>query len=303
MQAIVYQTNAFTDVPFGGKSVAIIPDAKGLSEQDVLDIIRVLKLEKTVFIYKLEEDLFRLRFFNEVEERNFCGSSIISAFYTLAEKGYIDKIESGVNRVYAETKIETTPIDIYMEDWEVKKVEMTKSSPTVLQHVTNYEIIAEMLGIDVSEIGVSGFDVYPELIYSGTQDLIIPIKKEETFLNVKIDFCKAKHAMKQLNMNLSEFPRIGLFYFGDNRIIESRQFKIEEFHIAEKACSGTENASMIFFLKRNNIIDGNSRSACFRGCYEIRPSTVYCEFLDLDVDCPIKISGMGNIFYEGVLSL
>ncbi len=302
MQAIIYQTNAFTDVPFGGKSVAIVPDASGLSEQDVLDIIRVLKLEKTVFVYKLDEDMFKLRFFNEMNERKFCGSSIISAFYTLAEKGYIDKIEDGVVRVFAETKIEATPIDIYIEDWNVKRVEMTKSSPTLLQKIDDYEIIADMLGLDVSRIGVSGHDISPELVYSGTQDLIIPLKDEADLFNTEIDFVKAKEAMRTLNMNLSEFPKINLFYLSDDMTVESRQFRIKEYRIVEKACSGTENASMVFFLKRNKLIS-DYKFICFKGCFEVRPSTVYCEIMDPNVDCPIKIGGMGNIFYEGILSL
>lgn len=302
MQAIIYQTNAFTDVPFGGKSVAIVPDASELSEQDVLDIIRVLKLEKTVFVYKVEEDVYKLRFFNDMNERKFCGSSIISAFYTLAEKGYIDKVDNGVVRVFAEIQIETTPIDIYVEDWEVKRVEMTKSSPTLLQKIDDYEIIADMLNIDAAGIGVLGHSISPELVYSGTQDLIIPLKREEDLFNAEIDFAKAKDTMRALNMNLSEFPKINLFYLSDDMTVESRQFRIKEYRIEEKPCSGTENASMVFFLKRNHLIS-DYKMICFKGCFEIRPSTVYCELMDLNVDCPIKIGGMGNIFYEGVLSL
>lgn len=302
MQVIIYQTNAFTDVPFGGKSVAIIPDATGLSEQDVKDIIRVLKLERTVFVYRLSEDKFKLRFFRDTHERKFCGSSIISAFYTLAEKGYIDKTDNGVITVYAETQIEITPIDIYFEDWEVKRVEMTKGSPTLLQVIKNIEIIADMIGIEPDRIGIEGYDVYPELVYTGTQDIIIPVKTSEDLRSVNVDIAKAKEVIRRLNLNLAEYPKINLFYFNEDLMIESRQFEIQEFRIVEKSCSGTENAGMVFFLRRNDIVSVK-KCICFKGCYDVRPSTVFCEILDLNIDCPIKVGGMGNIFYEGVLTL
>ncbi len=302
MQVIIYQTNAFTDVPFGGKSVAIIPDATGLSEQDVKDIIRVLKLERTVFVYRLSEDKFKLRFFRDTHERKFCGSSIISAFYTLAEKGYIDNTDNGVITVYAETQIEITPIDIYFEDWEVKRVEMTKGSPTLLQVIKNIEIIADMIGIEPDRIGIEGYDVYPELVYTGTQDIIIPVKTSEDLRSVNVDIAKAKEVIRRLNLNLAEYPKINLFYFNEDLMIESRQFEIQEFRIVEKSCSGTENAGMVFFLRRNDIVSVK-KCICFKGCYDVRPSTVFCEILDLNIDCPIKVGGMGNIFYEGVLTL
>lgn len=302
MQVIIYQTNAFTDVPFGGKSVAIIPDATGLSEQDVKDIIRVLKLERTVFVYRLSEDKFKLRFFRETSERKFCGSSIISAFYTLAEKGYIDDCKNGVITVYAETQIETTPIDIYFENWKVKRVEMTKGSPTLLQVIKDIEMISEMIGINSNKIGIENYDVYPELVYTGTQDIIIPIKNLESLNNLNFNIKKAKEVIRKLNLNLAEFPKINLFYFNDELMIDNRQFEIQEFRIVEKSSSGTENAGMAFFLRRNEIVS-SKKCICFKSCYEIRPSTVFCELLDLNVNCPIKIGGMGNIFYEGVLTL
>ncbi|MDO5707308.1 MAG: PhzF family phenazine biosynthesis isomerase [Andreesenia angusta] len=302
MQVIIYQTNAFTDVPFGGKSVAIIPDATDLSEQDVKNIIRVLKLEKTVFIYRQSENKFRLRFFREVQERKFCASSIISAFYTLSEKGYIDNVEKGVIRVYAETDIEVTPIDIYFEDWKVKRVEMTKGSPTLLQIIEDKNIISNMLNLNEEDIGIKDYDVYPELVYTGTQDIIIPVKSEEVLMKAKINNIKAKELLKKLNINLYEYPRINLFYFKDDVIIESRQFEVQEYNIVEKSCTGTENAGMVFFLKRNDII-GVKKCLCFKGRYDERPSMVFCEITDFKIDCPIKVGGMGKIFYEGILSL
>lgn len=302
MQVIIYQTNAFTDVPFGGKSAAIIPYANDFSEQDIQDLMRVLKLEKTVFVYRVDSENFKLRFFKGAKEIKFCGSSVIASFFTLGEKGYIDKVENGKVRVCAHTSIESTPIDIYYKDWDIVRVEMIKRSPTLLQRFKNVELISAMLGIESDDIGLEDEYVFPELVYSGDQDLIVPIKSRDMLAKLNFNFEKALEFLREFKLNINEPPKINAFTFSRSGIIESRQFEIQQYSAFEKTCSGMANASMTFFLKRNKLIK-NNQTICINGYCEDRPSKVYCEVLDMEADCPIKVGGMGNIFFEGVLSL
>ena len=46
-----YQADVFTDVPFGGNPVAVIPDAAGLTDLELQQIAREMNLSETVFVF------------------------------------------------------------------------------------------------------------------------------------------------------------------------------------------------------------------------------------------------------------
>lgn len=302
MQVIIYQTNAFTDIPFGGKSAGIVPDSSNLSDEDIAKILRAVDLEKMAFIYKIDEENFRVRFFKRKEEIKFCGYTTIASFFTMGQKGYLDGVENGIVRVYQHTAIGKNPIDIYFKNWDIVRVEMHKNSPTLLHIYENLELVKAMLNISEEDIGVGDIKLYPELIYSGRQDIIVPVKTREILQSVSPSYENIIELLKENGIAISEAPRVHVFTINDDESIECRQFEILAHEISERACSGTANVGMVFFLKRHSLIS-NREVLCLQGNFMDSPSKIYCEITDLEKEYPIKIGGMGNIFFEGIVKL
>ena len=82
--------DVFTDTPFGGNPLAVIPDATGLPEAELQKIAREFNFSETVFLYPPEEpaDTARLRIFTPTMEIPFAGHPTIGAAIALAQQGH-----------------------------------------------------------------------------------------------------------------------------------------------------------------------------------------------------------------------
>lgn len=300
MQVIMYQTNAFTDVPFGGRSAAIVPDANSLSDEDIQSILRVVKLEKTAFIFKIDEENYRVRFFREEKEIKFCGYATIASFFTLGEKGYLDGVENGKIRVYQHTEVGTSPIDIHFENWKIVNVEMYKNTPTLLKEYREMDGTEKVLNIKVGDVGLGEEELFPELIYSGNHDIIVPVKSKEILNNVSLNHRSMMKILKNSGISIEETPWIHVFTINKNNHVECRQFEVMAHEIKERSCSGSANVGMVFYLNRHSLLNGR-KIVCNQGDYINSPSIVNCSVDESELEHPIKIGGMGNIFFEGVV--
>ena len=82
--------DVFTDTPFGGNPLAVIPDATDLPEAELKKIAREFNFSETVFLYPPEEpaDTARLRIFTPTMEIPFAGHPTIGAAIALAQQGH-----------------------------------------------------------------------------------------------------------------------------------------------------------------------------------------------------------------------
>ncbi len=87
---IVYEVwDVFTEVPFGGNQLAVIPDARGLGAAEMQAIAREFNYSETVFMLPPEAGgTIRLRIFTPVFEMPFAGHPTIGAAASLANTGY-----------------------------------------------------------------------------------------------------------------------------------------------------------------------------------------------------------------------
>ncbi len=234
MQVIMYQANAFTDKLFEGSPIGIVPDARDLTEENMKRIVQITNLEKIAFITAGENDCYNLRFFNSQEEMVFCDCATVASFYALAERGYIKGVENGNIRVYECTEIGKKPIDIYFKDWEVDRVELCEQKPVVICNDLNLDKLSSLLKIDSSEIGISGFDIKPEITQKSLKDLIIPVKSNEALdkISINIDSMKSNPILKDID-------NLYLFSIDQMDIINYVSFRLS----TKETCASEETTS------------------------------------------------------------
>lgn len=82
--------DVFTERPFGGNPLAIVPDARELPESALQAIAREFNLSETVFLYPPEnpDHTARLRIFTPAEEVPFAGHPTVGTAVMLAEAGF-----------------------------------------------------------------------------------------------------------------------------------------------------------------------------------------------------------------------
>ncbi|MEK6281081.1 MAG: PhzF family phenazine biosynthesis protein [Acidobacteriota bacterium] len=197
------QLDVFTDQPFAGNSLAVFPEAEGLTDEQMLKIAREMNLSETVFVLnptlagkpKLESDkqpsekdaqakaaepsvLRRLRIFTPAREIPFAGHPVVGTWNALAREGVVPVPEggSGWTRIYQEVGIGVLPVDIEFKEGLPAQVVMTQGKFEILAEVDDRHEQAEIaraLGRAREDLDES---LPLQIITTGLSCLAIPIR-------------------------------------------------------------------------------------------------------------------------------
>lgn len=82
--------DVFTDAPFGGNPLAVIPDARGVPETRMQQIAQEFNYSETVFVLPPEDPVntARLRIFTPTVEVPFAGHPLIGTAVALSDLGH-----------------------------------------------------------------------------------------------------------------------------------------------------------------------------------------------------------------------
>jgi PhzF family phenazine biosynthesis protein len=164
--------DAFTDRPFAGNPAGVVPDAAGLSPEEMRAIAGEVNSTESAFVLPPEGpggDL-RVRFFTGRGEVPLCGHATIAAFHLLAELGRLPFREGAV-RLWQETRVGVLPVDVRRLE-EGFSITMTQGRPAVLPAVVSRREAAETLGLPEGRL----LDLPIEAISTGLPTLLVPLK-------------------------------------------------------------------------------------------------------------------------------
>lgn len=146
----IYQVDSFTRNKFHGNPAGVVPDADGLTEEQMQRIARELNNSETAFIFSSTSPEYdvEVRFFTPTTEVPLCGHATIAAHYVRAIEG-----EAVSGRVMQMTKAGILPVNIVRENNDYSII-MTQGTPEVSTPLEPFivEKIAGALGIVVNDI-------------------------------------------------------------------------------------------------------------------------------------------------------
>jgi PhzF family phenazine biosynthesis protein len=296
MEINIFQVDAFSSKPFGGNPAVVVPNSKWIREKDMQKIANEMNVSETAFVHQLADNSFKVRYFTPVCEVDLCGHATIATFFTMANMGYIKPIANGIKEVTLVANIGKLPIEICYENGEVSSIIMQQDKPKSLGIVRDLDEVLETLNINRSQIGCLNEFLEPEIITTGLPDVILPIKDKSVLDNLDIDFCMLGNISKRLNVT-----GVHAFYLPDrnSEIVYARNFA-PLVGINEEAATGTASGALIYYLKKNKLIDSN-RITSLQGQSLNRPSEIYCYIEEVDDCFRVKVGGNANIVMEGIL--
>lgn len=297
MKINIYQVDAFTSNAFSGNPAAVVPDAYELSDGEMQKIANELNVSETAFVSSLDRDLYEVRYFTPKTEVELCGHGTIATFYTLALKGYIKPIYNGIKVVYQKTRIGKLPVEIKYKDNKVESIIMELGMPKKLNDIDDIAPILKAMNINRLDIGVCDKFIMPEIISTGLNDIILPIKDKETLDNLKVNYLDIIDVTRDLNV-----AGIHAFYLPkmDSSKVYARNFA-PIVGINEEAATGTSNGSLIYFLKKNGLIS-QSKITSIQGQSLNRPSEIDCYIYNERDRYRIKVGGRAKIVVEGIMN-
>ncbi|HEU4683735.1 MAG TPA: PhzF family phenazine biosynthesis protein [Nitrospira sp.] len=299
-----YQADVFTQQPFGGNPVAVFPDAKGLTDDELQQIAREMNLSETVFVLPPTDPaaVVRLRIFTPTQEIPFAGHPVVGTMHVLAQLGLIGTSEP-VTRVVQECNIGLFPVDLHTKAGRVTRVVMTQPAPQFLEKIDDTEDlykVAGALGIAKNTIVDAKWPL--EVVSTGLPVLIVPIRTLTAVRSINPDPSAITDLCERYGANgIMPFTTVTVEPFAN---VHARMFA-PAIGIPEDPATGSASGALGAYLVQHGIVEvAPLTEIIIEQGYEVeRPSRILVQVeSDDDAIQTVKVGGQCVMVVEGTLN-
>jgi len=158
--------DAFTDEPCAGNAAGVVPEADGLTDDQMQAIAAELGASETAFLRDGGDADRRIRYFTPTTEVDLCGHATIASHAHLFADGEVDAGEH------------TLATNVGVLDVEVEAdgtVWMTQNDPEIREVDASYERVAEATGTEAAALRGASDDLPLAVADTGLPFLVAPI--------------------------------------------------------------------------------------------------------------------------------
>ncbi|CAI2073709.1 Trans-2,3-dihydro-3-hydroxyanthranilate isomerase [Serratia fonticola] len=252
------QVDVFTTSPLQGNPLAVILEAEGLNEMQMLSLARWTNLSETTFVFKPTNPLadYQVRIFTPEKELPFAGHPTLGTAHALLEAGLVTK-QPGV--VMQECGVGLVAVNISPEGT------LAFAAPAVtLRTLTSEERETLTAAFLPAVIEV---DTMPVIADMGIRWLMVRMPSAQSCLTMTPNQAMIKQL--QTDYHVDGVVIYGSYSSGEPADYEMRAFLVEWDKLVEDPVTGSANACLARLLKANNFPDGNSTA---QG-YQVRQGT------------------------------
>jgi trans-2,3-dihydro-3-hydroxyanthranilate isomerase len=147
-----YTCDVFTETRFGGNQLAVLPEAVGLSAQQMQQIAREFNFSETTFVFPARAGHTRhVRIFTPAREIPFAGHPNIGTAFVLASAGELGEIKSSPTVTFEEES-GLVSVTIQESGGKVASCELTAPQSLSFGKTLPVELVAAAISIDPKEI-------------------------------------------------------------------------------------------------------------------------------------------------------
>ncbi|HLN96904.1 MAG TPA: PhzF family phenazine biosynthesis protein [Pyrinomonadaceae bacterium] len=298
------QLDVFTTEPFAGNSLAVFPEAAGLSDDQMMKIAREMNLSETVFVLAPDSNqqsvnsnqpanqqvtagtgpnvLRRLRIFTPTREIPFAGHPIVGTWNALAREGIVPLPEGGDGwtRIYHEVGIGVLPVDIEFKDGAPVQVVMTQGKFEIRGEIDDTQERAEIaraLGLSIEDFD----ETLPiQIISTGLPFLAVPIRALADLARCRVNAALLAEIYQRVGGTGCEAFSRETIEIGEARA-HARMFAPGD-NIAEDPATGSAAGALGGYLVYHGAanmepLDGVTRFVIEQGDFIHRPSRINLE--------------------------
>jgi trans-2,3-dihydro-3-hydroxyanthranilate isomerase len=255
--------DVFTDTPLEGNQLAVIPDARGLSDGQLQAIARETNLSETTFIFPTDAAepgaATHVRIFTTQEELPFAGHPTLGTAYYLHRFG-------GSPEVWLDLRVGKIPVRFRPEpDANHAFGEMRQKDPTA-GAVHSRDDLARLTGLSVNELE-------PELpiqtFSTGMPFTIVPVRSLAAIRRVRS--WNAEYA-DYLSRSDGKF-----FYFVTRETVDEKATLHARmpFYGGDDPATGSAAGCCASWMAMHNVIGSNEQAVIEQGLEVHRPSRIF----------------------------
>ena len=147
-----YICDVFTETRFGGNQLAVLPEAVGLSTEQMQKIAREFNFSETTFVFPAKAGHTRhVRIFTPAREIPFAGHPNIGTAFVLASAGEFGEIKSSLTVTFEE---ESGLVSIVIQEsgGKVASCELTAPQSLSIGKTLPVELVAAALSVDPKDV-------------------------------------------------------------------------------------------------------------------------------------------------------
>ena len=275
--------DAFTETPFEGNRLCVVPETPGgFTTAQMAMLALEINFSETTFVTESRPDGYRMRIFTPDAELPFAGHPTLGTAYTLVSEG----------RTSA-TTIQTTAIgDVPVEvDLERGFAWMTQGPPEVGPEFDDRSLVAEASGLAPDDLAQ---ELPMQVISTGLAPLLVPVRDEATLRRAERHEPAVKRATEA-----SGGECLYLFAIRGDGDVMARMFDAS-FGIGEDPATGSAVGPLGVYLASRGLAGMPGDAVVAQGELVGRPS-----FLHLDVrpdgdTWTVRVGGGVRIVGEGL---
>ncbi|MFC4011102.1 PhzF family phenazine biosynthesis protein [Nonomuraea purpurea] len=285
--------DVFAERPLTGNPLALMPDADGLTLDQMRDIAREFNQSETTFLLQptRPEAAWRLRSFTPIgAEVDGAGHNALGAWLWLADQGLIGEEPS--QTLMQEIGGDVLPVEIVRQHGRGIRVVMEQSSPVFGPVVEDTRRLAAALGLRPEDLSI---DQPAQVVSTGVAHLLVPLVDRRAVDGTAVE-------TRALAAILAEVDAEGCYVYtsapGEPKADAYSRFFNPTVGIVEDPATGTAAGPLAALLARTQRVDGGL-VVIEQGHRLGRPSRIQVE---VDGD-RVRISGSGIITGRGELRL
>ena len=264
-----YVVDVFTDTAFCGNPLAVLPEAEGLSDEEMQRIAGEFNLSETVFVFESTMALRKLRIFTPNEELPLAGHPVVGAWKVLADIGVVTPENQVIEQ---ELNVGILPVELEFGGIECSSVKMKQANFERHHTLEKSEAdeVAKALGLTLSSIGNSSISSC-DVISTGVPSLSVPVHSLKTLadINVKTD------ALAAIS---KRYGTSGVYVYcfetKNTQNAVSARFFAPSLGIVEDAATGSAAGALGANLVSRGALEAGSDSPSNKGIFMGRPSRI-----------------------------
>ena len=236
-----YICDVFTETRFGGNPLAVVPNAQGLSTEQMQKIATEFNFSESTFVFAAEHGNTRkVRIFTPTIEVPFAGHPNVGTAFTLATLGELGELPEVIEIVFEE-EAGLVPITIRNEVGKAIWSELRAPEAISIGKTVSVELIAEVLNLSTEDICVNTHA--PQVASVGLPFLIVELKSREALKKAHINLMALDKIVEQ-----GITPDIHLYFRSDGEFdIRARMFAPLD-GVPEDPATGSANCALVGML-------------------------------------------------------